>query len=93
METDWINLKTRIPQGTIIGPLLNNIYVNHLAKIVEKNLTVVQHAEDLFFTFDTDEQKQNLKITSQKLSIFLAKSQLLVKKQNYKILCSAPEKG
>ena len=56
IESDWINLKRGVPQGTILGPLLFNIYVNDLAKIVEKDCTVVHFADDTFlFTSDTDE--------------------------------------
>ena len=62
-ETDWINLKRGLPQGTILGPLLFNIYVNDLAKIVEKDCTVVQYADDTFlFTSDTDEISSKTKL-------------------------------
>ena len=49
IESDWINLKRGVPQGTILGALLFDIYVNDLAKIVEKDCTVVQYADDTFF--------------------------------------------
>ena len=56
IKSDWINLKRGVPQGTILGPLLFNIYVNDLAKIVEKDCTVLQYADETFlFTSDTDE--------------------------------------
>ena len=35
IESDWINLKRRVLQCTILEPLLFDIYVNDLAKIVE----------------------------------------------------------
>ena len=73
IESDWIILKIGVPKSTILGPLLFNIYVNDLAKIVEKDCTVVQYADENFlFTSDNDEisSKKNLNKTSQKLLIF-----------------------
>ena len=64
-------------QGTILGPLLSNIYVNDLAKIVEKDCTVVQYADKSFLLHPTlmkYRQKQNLNITAQNLSIFFLQS-------------------
>ena len=73
-ESDWINLKKGFTQGTILGPLLFNIYVNNLAKIVEKDCTVVQYADDTFlFTLNTDEisSKTKLEHNISKIIIFL----------------------
>ena len=84
IEPDWINLKTGVPQGTIIGPLLFHIYVNDLAKVVEKDCAVVQYADDTFlFTCDTDEisSKTKLEHNISKIIDFFEKSQLVVKKQ------------
>ena len=76
--------KRGVLQGTILGPLLFNIYVNDLAKIVEKRCTVVQYADDTFlFTLATDEisSKTKLEHNISKSIDFLAKSQLAVNKQ------------
>ena len=84
IESDWINLKRGVPQGNILGLMLFNIYVNDLAKILEKDCTVVQYADDTFlFKSDTDE-----------ISSIFAKSQLVVNnKKKQDILCSAPGRG
>ena len=84
IESDWINLKRGVPQGTILGPLLLKIYVNDLAKIVEEDCTVVQYADDTFlFTSDTDEilAKTNFEHNISQLIDFFTKSQLVVNKQ------------
>ena len=52
-----------VPQGTNLGPLLFNLYVNNLAKIVEKDCMFVQYADDTFlFTSDTDKISSKTKL-------------------------------
>ena len=60
-ESYWISLKKVVPQGNILGTLLFKIYVNDLAKIVEKDCTVVQNADDTFL-FTSDEISSETKI-------------------------------
>ena len=76
MELNQIgkNLKKGVPRSTILGPLLFNIYVNDLAKIVEMDCMFVQYADDTFlFTSDTDKisSKTKLEHNISKLSIVL----------------------
>ena len=67
-----------------LGPLLSIIYVNDLAKVVEKDCTVVQYADDTFLiTSDIDRisPKTKLEHNISKIIDFFGKSQLVVNKR------------
>ena len=48
-ESDWILLNRGVPQGTVLGPILFNIYVNDLHRVIDSdNCQVIQYADDTF---------------------------------------------
>ena len=53
-SSDWINLYQGVPQGTIFGPLLFNLYVNSMQNVIQKPCELVQYADDTFL-FVSDE--------------------------------------
>ena len=47
-SSDWISLYQGVPQGTVLGPLLFNLYVNSMQKINDETCKIVQYADDIF---------------------------------------------
>ena len=51
-KSDWIQLYQGVPQGTILGPLLFNIYVNDMRASITKDCNLVQYADDTMIYSD-----------------------------------------
>ena len=45
-HSDWLKLEQVVPQGTVLGQLLFNLYVNDLPQTIDKSCTLVQYADD-----------------------------------------------
>ena len=47
-ESNWIALSRGVPQGTVLGPLIFNIYVNDMKDDTDVNSRIIQYANDTF---------------------------------------------
>ena len=55
-NSDWIELYQGVPQDTVLGPLIFNIYVNSMKQTISNQCKLVQYADDtMILCSDKDE--------------------------------------
>ena len=60
-ESDWITLEQGVPQGTVLGPLIFNLYINNLNKQIDKTCKIVQYADDTLLFCENNEPQKAIK--------------------------------
>ena len=96
-ESNWIALNCRVPQSTVLGPLLFNIYVKDMKDVTDVNSNLIQYSDDTFIfcsgrTFS--ERKLHLEKSIVKLILFSKKIVLNVNESRTKfIIFGAPKKN
>ena len=72
-KSDWIEIHQGVPRGTILGPLLFNIYVNRRKEFMTEKCGLIQYADDtMIFSANTNEKEalKNLEENIKKLKNF-----------------------
>ena len=81
-ESEWSDVVSGVPQGSVLGPILFNMYVSDMPSIV--NSPIVQFADDvkMFRTIVTVNDSSNF---SKKLTLRMVQK-MAVKVQHWQVL-------
>lgn len=63
--SEWLDIQRGVPQGSILGPLLFNIYLNDFVMLIQNYCQIVNYADDNTLSFnhkDVNVVKSNLEI-------------------------------
>ena len=90
--SEWINLHQGVPQGTILGPLLSNLYVNDIDNFIEKDCHIIQYADDTMIFAEHKEVKEGtekIQKNIEKLQVYFQRNELNMndEKTNFIIFC------
>ena len=87
--SNWATIRQRVPQGSILGPLLFILYINGLPKIINTTSSPIIFADDtniLFTHSNLPDLHRNIDIVFKTLNKWLRANQLFL---NFKkTLCS-----
>ena len=81
VESDWIELYQEVPQGTILDPLLFNLFSTDLNKQLPAKTQIIQYAaENIILTYNTDLKLviYNLEQSLRKISEYYQKHRLML---------------
>ena len=95
-ESGWILLNRGVPQGTILGTILFNIYMNYLHRVIDSdNCQVIQYADDTFlYSSHTNENIAGsyLEKNFEKLCYYFQSRQLMMNNKKTEYIVFAPSK-
>ena len=95
-HSDRLKLEQGVPQGTVLGPLLFNLYVNDLPQTIDKSCTLVQYTDDttlLSFHSDPQTVTKSIENNFNKILLYFHSNRLMINVDKTQfIVFSAPSK-
>ena len=90
LRSEWLNLKTGVPQGSIFGPLLFNIFINDFLFDLKNSCQVYNYADDNTLSFqhkDISIIKQTLEDASEKAIQWFSNNFMKANPSKFQAIC------
>ena len=85
-RSSWKNVKSGIPQGSVLGPILFVIFINDMPEVVDSMCQLFADDAKVFRSVDTKEEIRRLQVDIDKLHAWSEKWQLLFNVKKCKCL-------
>ena len=86
MYSDWSNVTSGVPQGSVLGPVLFVIFINDLLEILESWCTMYADDTKVSSTVQTESERQTMQADIDKLVDWADKWQLCFNADKCKVI-------